>query len=85
MRQARSRDRLDSWDDFSLSPDLILSFKGQDWVKRKRDAKRKRMNKGEREREFQRLRYSSHHSDDEGGRQKTGQNQSQLIVKTFKA
>lgn len=50
MRQARSRDRLDSWDDFSFSPDLILSFKGQDWVKRKRDAKRKRMNKGERER-----------------------------------
>lgn len=50
MRQARSTDRLDSWDDFSLSPELILSFKGQDWVKRKRDAKGKRMNKGEKER-----------------------------------
>lgn len=47
MRQARSRDRLDSWDDFSHSPELILSFKGQDWVKRKRDAKGERMNKGE--------------------------------------
>lgn len=50
MRQARSRDRLDSWDDFSLSPELILSFKGQDWVKRKGDAKGRRMNKGGKER-----------------------------------
>lgn len=49
MRQTRSRDRLDSWDDFSLSPELILSFKGQDWVKRERDAEGKRMNKRERE------------------------------------
>lgn len=49
MRQARSRDRLDSWDDFSHSPELILSFKGQDWVEGKRDAKGERMNKGERE------------------------------------
>lgn len=29
MRQAHSRDRLDSWDDFSHSLELILSFKGQ--------------------------------------------------------
>lgn len=88
MRQARSRDRLDSWDGFSHSPELIPSFKRQDWVEGKRDAKRERMNKGEREREFQRLGdrlwYSSHHSDDEGERQETGQNQSLLIVKTFK-
>lgn len=47
MRQACSRDRLDSWDDFSHSPELILSFKGQDWVKRKKDAKGETMNKGE--------------------------------------
>ena len=50
MRQVRSRDRLDSWDDFSHSPELILSFKGQDWVERKRYAKGERMNKGEKER-----------------------------------
>lgn len=49
MRQTRSRDSLDSWDDFSHSPELILSFKGQDWVKGKRDTKGERMNKGERE------------------------------------